>query len=36
MINLGLIRSDSEPAIGAMNIGAIVHGRIRSPLWRGE
>ena len=24
------------PAIGAMNIGAIVHGRILSPLWNGE
>ena len=25
------IRSDMAPAIGAMNIGASVHGRIRRP-----
>ena len=36
MIRFGLIRSESAPAIGAMNIGASVHGRIRSPEPSGE
>ena len=35
-INLALMRSESAPATGAMNMGAIVHGRILSPLWNGE
>ncbi len=35
-ISLGLIRSESAPAIGAMNIGASVHGRIRRPAPNGE
>ncbi len=35
-ISLGGIRSESAPAIGAMNIGASVHGRIRSPELKGE
>ena len=30
------IRSESAPAIGAMNIGIAVHGRIRSPEPNGE
>ena len=30
-ISFGGMRSDSTPATGAMNIGASVHGRIRSP-----
>ena len=30
------IRSESAPAIGAMNIGVSVHGRIRSPEPSGE
>ena len=30
------IRSDSAPAIGEMNIGASVHGRIRNPEPSGE
>ena len=32
----GTRRSESAPAIGAMNIGASVHGRIRSPEPSGE
>ena len=32
----GLIRSDIAPAIGAMNIGASVQGRMRSPDCSGE
>ncbi len=31
MISLGLIRSDSAPATGAMNIGASVHGQDPQP-----
>ena len=30
------MRSESAPAIGAMNIGIAVHGRIRRPDWSGE
>ena len=30
------IRSDSAPAIGEMNIGIAVHGRIRKPASSGE
>ncbi len=30
------IRSDSSPAIGAMNIGMIVQGSVRSPASSGE
>ena len=36
MIRFGLIRSESAPATGAMNIGASVQGRIRSPEPSGE
>ena len=35
-IRFGLTRSDIAPANGAMNIGASVHGRIRSPELSGE
>ena len=35
-IRLGLMRSDIAPAIGATNIGASVHGRIRRPEPSGE
>ncbi len=36
MMSRGLIRSESAPATGAMNIGASVHGRMRSPAPSGE
>ena len=36
MISFGGMRSESAPATGAMNIGASVHGRIRSPAPSGE
>ena len=35
-IRLGLTLSDIAPANGATNIGASVHGRIRSPELSGE
>ena len=35
-ISRGPMRSESAPAIGAMNIGASVHGRIRRPALSGE
>ena len=36
MMAFSEIRSDMAPAIGAMNIGASVHGRIRRPEPNGE